>query len=129
MSSLQQLPCAQLGLCTNGRVKKGVPFLFRAERISTSYSTTLQDKVGRRQMLATGVTIAPWLLLPYQLFRSSYTPVIHLDPSDLKTSPFLQPIAPNSCHWCNNCSLVTFVIPKVNCVFCRKLEGIFTSHG
>ncbi|KAJ0751140.1 hypothetical protein Hdeb2414_s0026g00680191 [Helianthus debilis subsp. tardiflorus] len=66
MLSLQQLPCTQLGLCTNGQFKKGVPFVVRAEHVSTAPSTTLQDKVGRRQMLATGVTIAPWLLLSHQ---------------------------------------------------------------
>ncbi|KAL8216054.1 hypothetical protein R6Q57_022891 [Mikania cordata] len=66
MLSLQQLPCTQLGLCTNGRFQKGVPFFIRAEQISTAPSTTQQDKVGRRQMLATSVAIAPWLLLSFQ---------------------------------------------------------------
>ncbi|KAK9080389.1 hypothetical protein SSX86_000147 [Deinandra increscens subsp. villosa] len=61
----------QLGLRTDGRFQKGVPFIVRAEQISTTPSTTLQefsftDKAGRRQMLATGVTIAPWLFLSYQ---------------------------------------------------------------
>ncbi|KAD0306338.1 hypothetical protein R6Q59_010423 [Mikania micrantha] len=66
MLSLQQLPCTQLGLCTNGRFQKGVPFLIRAEQISTAPSTTQQDKVGRRQMLATSVAIAPWLVFSFQ---------------------------------------------------------------
>ncbi|KAI7727568.1 hypothetical protein M8C21_028976 [Ambrosia artemisiifolia] len=66
MLSMQQLPCTQLGLCNNGRFKKGVSFLVRAEQVSTAPSTTQQDKVGRRQMLATGVTTAPWLLLSHQ---------------------------------------------------------------
>ncbi|XP_071702580.1 psbP-like protein 1, chloroplastic isoform X2 [Rutidosis leptorrhynchoides] len=68
MLSLQQLPCihqTQLGLCTNGRFPKGVRFIVRAKQISGP-STSLQDKTGRRQLLATGITVAPWLLLSYQ---------------------------------------------------------------
>ncbi|CAH1428264.1 unnamed protein product [Lactuca virosa] len=63
MLSLQQLPCIHLS--SNSRFQRGVPFVVRAEQISSS-STTLQDKTGRRQLLATGVTIAPWFLLSYQ---------------------------------------------------------------
>ncbi|PWA46110.1 psbP-like protein 1 [Artemisia annua] len=65
MLSSQQLPCTQLGVCTNGRFQRRVPFLVRAEQISAP-STSHQDKAGRRQVLAAGVTIAPWLLLSYQ---------------------------------------------------------------
>lgn len=76
MLSLQQLPCihhhtwsqnasTQSGLCTNGRVQRGVPFCVRTEQISTP-STAIQDKAGRRQLIATGITIAPWFLLSYQ---------------------------------------------------------------
>ncbi|KAL4566458.1 hypothetical protein LXL04_030573 [Taraxacum kok-saghyz] len=67
MLSSQQLPCVHHpGLCTNGRFQKGAaPFVVRAEQISAP-STSLQDKYGRRQLLATGVTIAPWLLLSYK---------------------------------------------------------------
>ncbi|XP_076902645.1 psbP-like protein 1, chloroplastic [Bidens hawaiensis] len=64
--SLQQLPCTQLGICTNGRFRKGVPFIVKAEQISGGASRSVEDKAGRRQMLATGVTIAPWLLLSQQ---------------------------------------------------------------
>ncbi|XP_076881513.1 psbP-like protein 1, chloroplastic [Bidens hawaiensis] len=63
--SLQQLPCTQLGICTNGRFRKGVPFIVKAEQISGA-SRSAEDKSGRRQMLATGVTIASWLLLSQQ---------------------------------------------------------------
>ncbi|GJU43394.1 PsbP-like protein 1, chloroplastic [Tanacetum coccineum] len=65
MLSPQQLPCSQLGVCSNGRFQRGVPFLVRAEQTSAS-SASFQDKAGRRQMLAAGVTIAPWLLLSSQ---------------------------------------------------------------
>nr|XP_043608292.1 psbP-like protein 1, chloroplastic isoform X2 [Erigeron canadensis] len=68
MLSAQQLPCiprTQLGLCTNGRFQKGVPFIVRAEQISAP-STSLQDKAGRRQILAAGLTIAPLVLLSCQ---------------------------------------------------------------
>ncbi|XP_071694444.1 psbP-like protein 1, chloroplastic [Rutidosis leptorrhynchoides] len=33
---------------------------------SLAPSTSLQDKTGRRQMMATGITVAPWFLLSYQ---------------------------------------------------------------
>nr|GEV72779.1 PsbP-like protein 1, chloroplastic [Tanacetum cinerariifolium] len=65
MLSSQQLPCSQLGVCSNGRFQRGVPFLVRAEQTSAS-SASFQDKARRRQMLAAGVTIAPWLLLSSQ---------------------------------------------------------------
>ncbi|XP_059642185.1 psbP-like protein 1, chloroplastic isoform X2 [Cornus florida] len=58
----------QLGLCRPSR--RGISFLVRAEQAPAASTFHRQDRPGRRQLLAVGATIAPWILMPYQSSNS-----------------------------------------------------------
>ncbi|XP_059642188.1 psbP-like protein 1, chloroplastic isoform X4 [Cornus florida] len=65
-ASTQFMP--QLGLCRPSR--RGISFLVRAEQAPAASTFHRQDRPGRRQLLAVGATIAPWILMPYQSSNS-----------------------------------------------------------
>ncbi|KZV15984.1 psbP-like protein 1, chloroplastic-like [Dorcoceras hygrometricum] len=54
----------QLGLYKDGLFRRNMSFIVRSEHgYSSSTSPCKEDRPGRRQLLALGVTISPWLLL------------------------------------------------------------------
>ncbi|XP_073126955.1 psbP-like protein 1, chloroplastic isoform X1 [Henckelia pumila] len=60
-------PSAQLGLYRHGLFRRNISFIVRSEQgSSSSTSPCREDKPGRRQLLALGVTITPWFLLSPQ---------------------------------------------------------------
>ncbi|CAI9786744.1 unnamed protein product [Fraxinus pennsylvanica] len=60
----------QVGLCRHGHHQRNTTFYVRSDQVPAASTSPYQDRVGRRQLLALGVTIAPWLLLPHQTSAS-----------------------------------------------------------
>ncbi|XP_057805018.1 psbP-like protein 1, chloroplastic [Salvia miltiorrhiza] len=57
----------QLGLYRHGQFRRSIAFVVRSEHLpSTSASPCKEDGPGRRQLLAVGVTVAPWLFMSQQ---------------------------------------------------------------
>ncbi|GAA0172615.1 hypothetical protein LIER_43928 [Lithospermum erythrorhizon] len=53
---------AQPGLYRTNPGRKGVTFLVRAERVSPSADATSREAPGRRQLLAMGMAVAPFIV-------------------------------------------------------------------
>ncbi|CAI9787183.1 unnamed protein product [Fraxinus pennsylvanica] len=53
----------QLGLYRHGQFRRNIIFYVRSEQVPSASNSPCQDSLGRRQLLAAGVTIAPWFLL------------------------------------------------------------------
>ncbi|KAK3029934.1 hypothetical protein RJ639_038162 [Escallonia herrerae] len=80
MMSLQQAPSihqtcllnasTQLGLFRHGQFRRGVPFIVRAEQVSAASTSPLQDNSGRRELLAIGTIVAPWVFVSHQTATS-----------------------------------------------------------
>uniref|UniRef100_A0A5B7BAQ9 PsbP C-terminal domain-containing protein n=1 Tax=Davidia involucrata TaxID=16924 RepID=A0A5B7BAQ9_DAVIN len=60
----------QLGFYRPGTFRRGISFLVRAEQVSAATTSPRQEGPGRRQLLAAGATVAPWILLSYQTSTS-----------------------------------------------------------
>ncbi|KAL2479142.1 23 kDa subunit of oxygen evolving system of photosystem II [Forsythia ovata] len=60
----------QAGLCRHGHYQRNIAFYVRSEQVPAASTSLCQDRLGRRQLLALGVTIAPWLLFPHQTSKS-----------------------------------------------------------
>ncbi|XP_058194982.1 psbP-like protein 1, chloroplastic isoform X1 [Rhododendron vialii] len=74
-ASTQMDIMTRLGMYRNGLFARGVSFLVRAEQISVASTSShqdyfLTDRRGRRQLLALGTTLAPWVLLSQQKYAS-----------------------------------------------------------
>ncbi|KAL0342374.1 UNVERIFIED_CONTAM: PsbP-like protein 1, chloroplastic [Sesamum calycinum] len=55
----------QLGLYRYGQFRRNIPFIVRSENVPST-STSCEDRPGRRQLLAMGTTLAPWLFFSQQ---------------------------------------------------------------
>ncbi|KAL3513008.1 hypothetical protein ACH5RR_025725 [Cinchona calisaya] len=66
------LPSAsnQLGLYRHGHYRRGVTFLVKSEQVHAASDSPCHDDPGRRQLLAIGATLAPWLFLPFKASTS-----------------------------------------------------------
>ncbi|KAH6798304.1 PsbP-like protein 1 [Perilla frutescens var. frutescens] len=53
----------QLGLYRHGQLRRSISFVVRSEHLSSTSASPCQGGPGRRQILAVGVTTAPWLFL------------------------------------------------------------------
>ncbi|XP_027123153.1 psbP-like protein 1, chloroplastic [Coffea eugenioides] len=54
----------QLGLYRYGQCRRGVALLVKAEQVHEASKSPCLDEPGRRQLLALGATLTPWLFLP-----------------------------------------------------------------
>ncbi|KAL2482091.1 PsbP-like protein 1 [Forsythia ovata] len=54
---------SQVGLYRHGQYRRDIAFYVRSEQVPSASNSPCQDRHGRRQLLATGVTIASWFLL------------------------------------------------------------------
>lgn len=64
----------RLGTYRNG-LQRGISFLVRAEQISAAPTSShqdyfLTDRPGRRQLIAVGTTLVPWVLLSHEKYAS-----------------------------------------------------------
>ncbi|CAA2955670.1 psbP 1, chloroplastic [Olea europaea subsp. europaea] len=60
----------KVGLCRHGHHQRNIVFFVRSDQVPTASTSPCQDTLGRRQVLALGVTISPGLLLPHQTSMS-----------------------------------------------------------
>ncbi|CAA0840636.1 PsbP-like protein 1- chloroplastic [Striga hermonthica] len=58
---------SQLGFYKHGRLQRNVTFIVRSEKVPSTSTPVSQDGPGRRQLLAIGTTIAPWLFFCQQI--------------------------------------------------------------
>ncbi|KAK6123157.1 hypothetical protein DH2020_043105 [Rehmannia glutinosa] len=56
----------QLGLYRHGQFRRIVTFIVRSEHVPSASTSLCEDRPGRRQLLAMGITIAPWLFFCQQ---------------------------------------------------------------
>ncbi|KAL7119209.1 hypothetical protein ACP275_02G049700 [Erythranthe tilingii] len=65
---LTRLPNAstQVGVYRNGQCRRNTSFGVRSEHLPSTSTSPCQDGPGRRQLIAIGATVAPWLFLSQQ---------------------------------------------------------------
>ncbi|KAK4395731.1 PsbP-like protein 1, chloroplastic [Sesamum angolense] len=56
----------QLGLYRYGQFRRNIPFIVRSENVPSTSASSCEDRPGRRQLLAMGTTLAPWLSFSQQ---------------------------------------------------------------
>ncbi|KAK4436961.1 PsbP-like protein 1, chloroplastic [Sesamum alatum] len=56
----------QLGLYRYGQFRRNIPFIVRSEHVPSTSTSSCEDTPGRRQLLAMGATLSPWLFFSQQ---------------------------------------------------------------
>ncbi|KAL0415787.1 UNVERIFIED_CONTAM: PsbP-like protein 1, chloroplastic [Sesamum latifolium] len=56
----------QLGLYRSGQFRRNIPFIVRSENVPSTSTSSCEDRPGRRQLLAMGTTLAPWIFFSQQ---------------------------------------------------------------
>ncbi|KAG6404077.1 hypothetical protein SASPL_136315 [Salvia splendens] len=57
---------SQLGLYRHGPFRRSISFVVRSAHLPSTSAPPCEDRSGRRELLALGVTVAPWLFLSQQ---------------------------------------------------------------